>query len=85
MSRSFKKSPVLQAVICRSEKDDKKQWHRRLRHKEKIGLHKDLEEYMPTDEREVSNPYTMGKDASRWYVGGGKLSKQFNLKKLMGK
>lgn len=74
MSRSVKKTPVLPVTKAASEKQDKQVWHRRLRHKEKIGLAttQDMEAYMPSDQREVSDPWSMAKDGKR-YLGSDEV------------
>lgn len=75
MSRSVKKSPVMSMANASSEKQDKQAWHRKLRHKEKIGLAsaQDIEAYMGSDEREVSSPYVMAKDGKR-YLGSTEVN-----------
>lgn len=65
MSRSFRREPV---VPCtgKSEKNDKKFFHRRMRHEEKRRLKfiltKDLEDHITTLPHEVSDPNFWTKD-----------------------
>ena len=68
MSRSVRKAPVHSNAIAQSEKEDKKIWHQRYRHldKQRLAQAGDLEAYVPTDEREVSDPYLMSKDGKRY-------------------
>lgn len=75
MSRSIKKKYFLSHACCQSEKKDKKIWHKAFRKKEKqkIGS-SDLEEHLTTHHREVSNPWTMGKDGKHRYSKGYLLS-----------
>lgn len=75
MSRSIKKKYFLAHACCQSEKKDKKIWHKvfRKKEKQKIGS-SDLEEHITTHHREVSNPWTMGKDGKRRYSKGYLLS-----------
>ncbi len=68
MSRSIKNEYFLSHCGCRSEKKDKKTWHKAFRKKEKQKIGSgDLEEHITTHHREVSNPWTMGKDGKRCY------------------
>jgi hypothetical protein len=68
--RSRKKTPVCGITTCRSEKDDKRIWHRRFRAKERDNLLAHSRagvdaDYITTHFREVSNPWNMGKDGRR--------------------
>lgn len=66
MSRSRRRTPI--HANCGgepSEKKDKKEWHSRMRAREREALHRG-DEVFP-HEYEVSNPWTMQKDGkSRW-------------------
>jgi hypothetical protein len=68
MSRSRKKTPIHGIACCRSEKADKKIWHRRFRASERSRLVDVLrcpeiaDGYLTTHFREVSNRWSMGKD-----------------------
>ena len=69
MSRSIKNKYFLSHACCQSEKKDKKIWHKAFRKKEKQKISSsDLEEYVTTHCREVSNPWIMGKDGKRYYL-----------------
>lgn len=71
-----------------SEAFDKKMWHRRNRHKERLSLVQSirtdrLEDHITAHEYEVSNPWSMSKDGKRSYfslnniiywMGAGTLS-----------
>jgi len=69
MSRSLRHTPILQNCCCRSEKDSKRQWHKRFRIKERINLSQSfsLEDFIPVHFRDVSNPYEMEKDGKTYY------------------
>jgi hypothetical protein len=68
MTRSIKNNYFLAHACCRSEKKDKKIWHKAFRKKEKQNLgSSDLEEYVTTHHREVSNPWNMAKDGKHYY------------------
>jgi len=71
MSRSRRKTPIVGYTTCRSEREDKTIWHRRLRAHEHTGLTgadaERLEAWLPVSVRQVSNPWAMGKDG-RQYV-----------------
>jgi len=60
MSRSRNKNPIFGHTTCKSEKQDKKLWHRRFRRNRK----QDIEN---TDIRYHSNPWSMGKDGKQYY------------------
>lgn len=71
MSRSRRKNPVFGITTCRSEKQDKKLWHGRWRANERTSLAsadpEKLESHLPVPQRQVSNPWIMGKDGrQRW-------------------
>lgn len=68
MSRSIKNNYFLSHACCRSEKKDKKLWHKAFRKKEKQKINNnDLENHITTHHREVSDPWTMRKDGKRRY------------------
>ena len=68
MSRSIKNKSFLAHACCQSEKKDKKLWHKVFRKKEKTNLsNNDLENYVTTHHKEVSNPWIMGKDGKSYY------------------
>ena len=68
MSRSKKKTPIHGFCSCKSEKSDKKIWHSKFRHKEKQRLtSENLEEFITTDKKEVSNNWDFGKDGKTYY------------------
>lgn len=69
MSRSIKKNYFLPYACCNSEKKDKKRWHKAFRktEKQKISSSNDLEDHVTTHYRELSNPWTMGKDGKLRY------------------
>ena len=79
MSRSYRKTPVMGYTKCHSEKFDKITWHRRLRSQERIKLSSinNLDDYITVDRREVSNPWSMGKDGKQYFS----LSKQIKTAK----
>jgi len=66
MSRSRRKTPIFGIAVCRSEKEDKKLWHQRLRARERTALSAASPEaligYLPLLENQVSNVWAMGKD-----------------------
>lgn len=71
MSRSYRHNLWVSWTTSRSEAWDKKMWHRRNRHKERLNLlstiRKVREDHITTHEYEVSNPYNMSKDGRRGY------------------
>jgi len=60
-------------VCCRSEKVDKKIWHRRHRSVNKIRVRLGLE---PKHVKELSNPWCMGKDGTKNWFGNYKYGKK---------
>jgi len=55
---------------CRSEHFDKVIWHKRWRTQERIKLSSGinhLDDHLTVDRREVSNPWSMGKDGKRYF------------------
>ncbi len=72
MSRSKRKSLFSANTLCRSERLDKKIWHRRWRVHERSSLattlHFDnLDSYLPIHERQISNVWLMGKDGRNYW------------------
>lgn len=66
MSRSHRKTPICGITTARSEKFDKKMWHKRLRTKEKIRLeHEDTEDFIPIHKHKVGNVWSMQKDGKQ--------------------
>jgi hypothetical protein len=72
MSRSRRKIPITGNTTCRSERQDKKIWHRRRRtheHKALAGMSSDEWESHPGSlENEVSNVWSMGKDGHHYWL-----------------
>ncbi|MGD9787569.1 MAG: hypothetical protein AB7U30_06410 [Sulfuricellaceae bacterium] len=81
MSRSYRRTPILPVTNGRSEKFDKKQWHRRWRLHERIRLtarlrggdEVALEGYLPVAVREVSNLWGMDKDGKSYWSASRRL------------
>ena len=71
MSRSYQKTPIKGHTTCKSERLDKRLWHKRWRKHERIKLSvispENLDDHCTTDRREVSNPWDMGKDGKHYY------------------
>lgn len=66
MSRSRKKAPVTGFTTCRSEKADKRAWHRAFRRAARQS--EDAGEHLR--QREFSDPWVMGKDGKCWWGNG---------------
>lgn len=72
MSRSYKKTPIF-GHAGKSEKDDKKRWHRAFRKKNKDTINStklDIEELESTIfpvEEDISNTSTMSKDGKFYW------------------
>ena len=66
MSRSYKTRPISGICCCKSEKEDKKIWHRRFRSRTRDAINSmimDEDWDMPVFSiRQVSNPWDMSKD-----------------------
>ena len=75
MTRSVKKTPVQSTTLARSEKKDKKIWHGRLRHldKQRLAQAGDLEGFVATDARAVSDPRVMDKDGRHYMTTAEEL------------
>ncbi len=86
MSRSYKKRPFLTFVIARSEKEDKKIWHSKMRARERDKLKKltfeNMDGYETTLVNDVSNLYWMDKDDSTVYYGFERKHRIFNIVEL---
>ena len=71
MSRSCKKIPIVGYTTCRSERQDKKIWHKRWRARERTALNStnfdDLCAYLPLSENQVSSKWDMGKDGKQYW------------------
>ena len=71
MSRSYQKTPIKGHTTCKSERLDKRLWHKRWRKHERIKLSAlspgNLDDHCTTDRREVSNPWDMGKDGKGYF------------------
>lgn len=75
MSRSRRKHPYTGITTCESEKDDKREAHRRYRHAVRQRLQTDVpaDATHATDDptlphwREYSDPWTWGKDG-KWFI-----------------
>lgn len=71
MSRSYRKNPIIGITTCRSERQDKKIWHKRWRALERTGLavtsSQDFDAYLPLLENEISNIWQMGKDGKQYW------------------
>ncbi len=75
MSRSRRKHPYTGITTCRSEKDDKREAHRRFRHAVHQRLNTDAPDASAADEtptlphwREYSDPWDWGKDGKMYYA-----------------
>lgn len=75
MSRSRRRTPIFGITTARSEKQDKKTWHRKLRVKSRIqllavdeGAPDAAENLILVHAREVSNPWSMAKDGKRYWA-----------------
>ena len=64
MSRSYRHTSICGITTAASEKDDKRQWHRRFRHRNRQWVHQDLD---PLPWRMVSDPWLMAKDGKQWF------------------
>lgn len=66
MSRSRKKTKIHGIASPDSEAIDKRIWHKRMRARERDRLIIDPESE-PTHQKEVSNPWSMGKDGKLYW------------------
>jgi hypothetical protein len=67
MSRSRKKTPICGNIRARSEKQDKKQWHKTLRSKARQILHTDYDTEILPEDKDVSDPWSMNKDGKKMF------------------
>lgn len=71
MSRSRRKTPIFGCTTCKSERQDKKIWHKRWRAHERTALNSisvdDFEAHLPLLENQVSDVWDMGKDGRRYW------------------
>ena len=71
MSRSRRKTPIVGHARCRSERQDKKAWHRRWRSSERTALASAspgaLEAHLPRLEKQSSDVWAMGKDGRAYW------------------
>lgn len=69
MTRSLRKTPIFGMTNARSEKQDKKLWHKRMRTQERTSLAStsDLYAHIPMVERDVSNRWAMSKDGRQYF------------------
>lgn len=70
MSRSRRKTPIFGMTNCRSEYQDKRIWHGRLRAQARTKLATlvvdEFDGAVIPEVRDVSNPWSMGKDGKLW-------------------
>lgn len=69
MSRSRRKTPITGWSCCRSEKEWKQRWHRRLRTSIRRHLRQTMDDTRLPHHYEVSNPWRFGKDGKQWFGG----------------
>lgn len=71
MSRSRRKTPIYGIATVASERQDKDLWHRRFRRHERLALvhsaGNGFQVHQSVLVRDVSDPWTMGKDGHRYY------------------
>ena len=71
MSRSVRKTPIMGITTCRSEREDKKFWHRRWRAHERTKLSAvpldDAESNLAVSVKQLSNIWDMGKDGRQYW------------------
>lgn len=72
MSRSRRKNPIVSITMCRSERQDKKNWHKRWRALERTALTSthpdDLENHLTLSVKQVSDIWSMGKDGKQYWA-----------------
>lgn len=87
MSRSYRKTPVMGHTGCHSESFDKSKWHKRWRSRERIKLYSViyLDDHITVDRREVSNPWSMGKDGKSYFSIEKQIIMAKELAKMNGK
>ena len=71
MSRSVRKTPIMGITTCRSEREDKKIWHRRWRVHERTELAvmslDDTDNRLAVSVKQLSNVWDMGKDGRQYW------------------
>lgn len=71
MSRSRRKTPIVGHTNSRSEREDKKLWHRRWRTRERVALTsaspEALSAHLPLLENQVSSVWSMRKDGHSYW------------------
>lgn len=67
MSRSYRHTPIAGITTCRSEKEWKQRWHRRLRSAVRRTLLQTMDDALLPHFREVSNIWTFGKDGKQYF------------------
>ncbi|WPC68010.1 hypothetical protein SBP18_05715 [Rhodoferax ferrireducens] len=71
MSRSKRKTPIFGIATARSEKEDKKIWHSRMRSQVRTDMTSvplsQLESYIAPVESDVGNVWSMAKDGKRYF------------------
>lgn len=68
MSRSKKKTPITGMACTQSERQDKKEWHGRMRSKVRESLaHCDGEDTPVVRDKDVSDTWDFAKDGKRWF------------------
>jgi len=71
MSRSMRKTPIMGITTCRSEREDKKLWHRRWRAHQRTALAAspldDEDNPLPISINQLSSVWDMGKDGHQYW------------------
>lgn len=69
MSRSRRKTPIFGYTSADSERDDKRIWHSRMRHRECQALHSsdDYDAHLTTTRDQVSSTWNMAKDGKSYF------------------
>lgn len=77
------KTPIFGISGARSEKQDKRIWHQRVRAlertKQRTVANSELENYFPVSVLEASNVWSMGKDGRFYWVKSGHQSFSYKL------
>lgn len=78
MSRSRRAKPIFGITTARTEKDDKRIWHKRLRTVSRTEITvltpANASEYMPVAVPDVSNPYSMSKDGRQYWPASRQIA-----------
>lgn len=89
MSRSYRKTPIFGHTTCRSERQDKKQWHKALRAKERVAqglLSPDaFDSHMPLHENQVGDAWSMGKDGHHYWDASSREDTAVTIANRQGK